>query len=159
MQHIIKFKIMNNKTTAQRASLILGMSLLIFLGCLAGSFFVDFEKVILFQIILGILLVLTVAVYYFGGYYYIEIAVENESLNFRHYNLFPFGRKFKLFQIPLKKFQKFEIRKYFFGIFTFLLVYEKSHKGVARYPRIGLSAVPKSHQKLIVSYIERYSKT
>ena len=148
---------MNNKTTAQRTSFIFGLSWLIVLACLVGSFFIDFEKIILFQIILGFILVLIISVYYFGGYNYIEIEVEKKTgLNFRYYNLFPIGRKFKLYQIPIKNLDRFEIRNYFGGFFSFIYLYEKSRKGIARYPGIGLSAVPKSRQKYISSYLEKF---
>ncbi|MCL2072510.1 MAG: hypothetical protein FWH18_01180 [Marinilabiliaceae bacterium] len=151
---------MNNKTTAQRVSFILGLSLLIILGCLAGSFFVDIEKVEYFQIISGILLLFIIVIYLFGGYYYIEIVVERgHFLSFRHYRLFPFGRKFKVFQIEQKKFEKFEVSSYFFGIFSFLFLYEKSKKGIARYPGIGLSAIPKAQHKYIIAYIDKFLNT
>jgi hypothetical protein len=147
---------MNNKAESKKAITIFGLSWLIVLAALTGSFFFEFEYDIIFQIGVGFLLILVTVIFSCGGYYYVEIKVDNNStLLIKHYNLFPFGRKFKVFQIPVKRFEKYKIKRYFFGIFSFIFFYEQSRKGVARYPGIGISAVPKSQKKIVISLLDK----
>jgi hypothetical protein len=145
---------MHNKITARKTLSIFGLSWLIILAVLTSSFFFVFEYEIIFQIIVGLLLILITVVFSYGGYYYLEIKVENnEVLIIKYYNLFLLVRKFKVIQIPVKRFEKYKLKKYFFGIFSFIVIYEQSRKGVARYPEIGISAVPKSQQKVLISLL------
>jgi hypothetical protein len=150
---------MNNKATSRKALTVFGLSWLIVLAVLTSSFFFEFEYDIIFQISVGLLLVLITIIFSCGGYYYLEIKVENNStLIIKHYNLFPLWRKFKVFQIPVKRFEKYKIRKYFLGIFSFIYLYEESRKGVARYPGIGASAIPNSQQKRLIALLNNLIK-
>ena len=103
-----------------------------------------------------LLFILIILASWFGGYYYVELEVENNSVfKLKHYKLFDFDRKFKMYQIPLKRLHKIEVKNYFFGVFTFIYVYEKAKRGVSRYPKVGLSAFPWAEKKKAITYIQK----
>jgi len=150
---------MNNKKNAFKINTILSLSWLIILANFAGSFFVDFELRTILQINLGVFLVLIALTYSLGGFYYLEISIENNSiLVIKHFNIFPLLRNFNLYKIPIKSLHKVKVKNYIFGVFTFISLYEKSQKGISRYPRIGLSAISRQQRKELIELFKKLSE-
>ena len=109
-------------------------------------------------LILG-LIALSGLFFYFGGFFFIQIEVENnKNLLVKHYNLFPIGRKFKAFKIPLHQIYRHEIRSKMAGLFYWLTIYQKMQGGIAKYPPVGLSATNKKNRLKIDQYLSKLEK-
>jgi len=147
---------MDNKSSIRRITRFYGISFLITIFAIVISLFIKYEHSGIVVIVGFILFCLLFVAYYLGGYYYVEIEVENNSiLKIKHYHLFVVGRKFKMYQIQLKRLYKIEVKDYLFGLFTFVYVYEQSKKGISSYPKIGFSAFPKSQKKKAIALLNR----
>jgi len=147
---------MDNKTFIRKVFLFYGISFLITLLITVVPLFIKFEYYGFVSLSGGLLFVLFFLTNIFGGYYYIEIEVENNSiLKLKHYKLVPYGRKFEMFQIQLKRLCKIEVKDYLFGLFTFVHVYEQSKKGISRYPKLGFSAFSPADKKKAIGILNR----
>ena len=147
---------MNNKTSIRKVNFFFAFSQIIAIFTFVITMLLKIE----YGGIIGLSgLMLFLVLFFsnwFGGFYYVEVEVENNSiLKIKHYKLVPFRKKFKMFQIPFKRLHKVEVKKYLFGIFTFMYVYENSKKGIARYPGVGFSAFPKSELKKVMALLNK----
>ena len=144
---------MNNKIASGRIATIFSVSWLVILIIMAFSLFFDFFGVgymgLAVMVILSALLSLLYAI---GGFCYVEVEVENSSLCIKYYNLIPLGRKYKMYRIPVKNLIDIKEKKYI--ISSFLHIYEKSKKGTAKYPAIGISAMSNSQRKQLIAYLK-----
>jgi len=146
----------SNKKQSSRA-------LLIFTEIWAGLFiafglsFMDFINVSVgLQTVLAGLIALAGLFFYFGGFYYIQIEVEsNKYLMVKHYNLFPIGRKFKAFKIPLGQIHHHEIKTRLAGLTHWLIIYQKMQGGIAKYPAVGLTAAGSKGRAEIDEYLSK----
>ena len=151
-----KLKFMDNKKSSQKVSIVLASSWLTALTIFVVPFFIDFKNDGLLQVIAGVLIVLIFVMFLIGGFFYVDIDVENNStLSIKHYNLFPLWRKFKMIKIPLKRLYRIEVKSYFLEIFTFVYIYEEAKKGIARYPGIGFSAFPNLEKKAAITLLKK----
>ena len=147
---------MNNKTSIRKVSLTFGILTLITIIMVIVPFFVKFEYRSYVFLSGFLLFALIFIINWLGGYYYVELEVENNSiLKLKHYNLFIINRKFKMYQIQLKRLHKIEVKNYFFGFFTFIYVYEQAKRGVSRFPKIGFSAFPRAEKKKAIEYLQK----
>ncbi|MGQ1890311.1 hypothetical protein ACT29H_07690 [Thermophagus sp. OGC60D27] len=144
----------SNKKQSSRA-------LLLFTGIWAALlilFALSFSEVITIPVwsqlaILG-LIAISGSFFYLGGFFYIQIEVENnKNLMVKHYNLFPIGRKFKAFKIPLQQVHRHEIKGQLWGLIHWLTIYQKMKGGIAKYPAVGLSATSKKERTEINNYL------
>ena len=143
---------MNNKTASGRISTIFSITWLMIAIIIAFSLFFDFGFGYMIPIVLGVLLILLILFYVIGGFCYIEVEVKNSSLYIKYYNLFPIRRKYEMCQIPLNHLSDIKVKKY--ALSSFLHIYEKTKKGVARYPSIGISAMSISQRKQMITYLK-----
>jgi hypothetical protein len=125
----------------------------------ALSFFDLFGSPLWIRILLAAIIGMAAVFFYMGGYYYIQIEVnDNKNLIVKYYNLFPVGRKFKAFKVPLKQFHHHEIRHGADGITFWLVLFQSMQGGIAKYPAVGLSAAGKSGREEIGEFLEKLSK-
>jgi len=125
----------------------------------ALSFFDLFESPLWMRLALAAIIGLVALFFYLGGYYYILIEVNNnKDLMIKYYNLFPAGRKFKAFKIPLQQFHHHEIQHKTGGLTTWLVLYQKMQGGIAKYPPVGLSAAGESGRKEISDFLGKLEK-
>lgn len=137
--------------------------LLTFSGVWAGlviifalSFFDLFESPIWMRLVLAAIIGLVALFFYLGGYYFVQIEVKNnKDLMIKYYNLFPAGRKFKAFQIPLNQFHHHEITYKTGGTTCWLELFQRMQGGIAKYPAVGLSAVNNEGRKEISKFLKK----
>jgi len=72
-------------------------------------------------------------------YTYFYFSNNNKNLIFRFYSLRIFSGKPKTIEIPKKNFMKYDILTSFFDKKDFLVLYQKTPKGVVKYPPIPLT--------------------
>ena len=125
----------------------------------ALSFFELFSSPLWMRLVLAGIIGLAALFFYVGGYNYIKIEVENnKNLVIKYYNLFPVGRKFKAFKIPLQNFHHHEIVYGLGGLTSNLLLFQRMQGGVAKYPPVGLSAAGADGRKEISNFLSKLEK-
>lgn len=125
----------------------------------ALSFFELFPSPLWMRLVLAGIIGLTALFFYVGGYNYIRIEVENnKNLVIKYYNLFPVGRKFKAFKIPLQNFHHHEIVYSMGGLTSNLVLFQRMQGGVAKYPPVGLSAAGSDGRKEISDFLSKLEK-
>jgi|GEM_PF-866414 hypothetical protein len=141
-------------------------ALMIFSGVWAGlvilfalSFFDLFYSPIWMRLVLAGIIGLVALFFYLGGFHFVRIEVENnKELMVKYYNLFPVGRNFKAFKIPLQNFHHHEIRFGAGGLTAYLILFQRMQGGVAKYPPVGLSAVGKEERQEMSNFLRKLEK-
>ena len=149
---------MNNKITSQRFTTFFPIIWLVIATITAFLLFFDFGYGYLFPVILCSLLIIITLLYGIGGFYYVDINVDNSVLNLKNYNLFPLGRKYKMYRIPINRLSNVKVKKYLGGLFSFINIYERSKKGESKYPAVGISAMTASQRKQLITSIRSLLK-
>lgn len=148
---------MNNKSISSKILRIFAFSWIFLLGLFVATLLVKIDIPIIIPIFLAIITFGFAIVFGVGGFYYVEMSVEaNRYLQVRYFNLSPIGRNFKGFNIDLEKFHNFEIRKK--GYFYFINLFEKSERGVAKYPTIGMSAMTVKERNAYAEFLTTLKK-
>ncbi len=125
----------------------------------ALSFFELFSSPLWMRLVLAGIIGLAALFFYVGGYNYVRIEVDkNKDLMVKYYNLFPVGRKFKAFKIPLKNFHHHEIVYDLGGLTSKLILFQRMQGGIAKYPPVGLSAAGKDGRKEIREFLSKLEK-
>jgi len=146
----------SNQKQSSRALLIFPGIWMVLVIIFALSFFDLYESPPWARIGVVGLIVLVALWFYLGGYYYISLEIENNrDLMVKHYNLFPIGRKFQAYRVPLKQFHHYEIKTQAGGLIRQLILYQKMQGGIAKYPPIGLSAVDKKGLEEMTGFLKK----
>lgn len=143
---------MNNKNISGKILRIFAFSWIFLLGVFVASLLVKSEVPVAIPIIIAIITFGMVFIFGYGGFYYLEMSVEaNQFLQVRYFNLSPIGRNYKAFRIELDKFYNYEIVKK--GFFYFIKLYEKSERGIAKYPIIGMTAMSEKERNAFAEFL------
>ncbi len=144
---------MNNRLTAGKIQLVFTMLVVVFAGAWICSITI---KAIMFdwlQWSSGLLALVSLVLFMFGGYYYVEISKPDDHFEIKFYNIFPFSREFKMYRIPISAFIKYEVH----GASFFrrkLLLFQMSASQLAKYPPIYITACSKNND----AELERFFK-
>jgi len=87
---------------------------------------------------------------YFLHYNYIYFDDENNKIIIRYYHLKLFNKNFKSIEIPKNSFVKFEEKIFFLKQRHDLILYQKTNKGIAKYPPVSITALNKVQKKEII---------
>jgi hypothetical protein len=90
---------------------------------------------------------------------YVYFNDDGDQIVIRYYPMRPIGRKNKAVQIPKISLAGFEIKKSFFGLRKSLVLHQKTKKGSAKYPAIGIGALNIKEQNIITNQLKRYVRT
>ncbi|MFW6043991.1 MAG: hypothetical protein ACOCPW_06500 [Marinilabiliaceae bacterium] len=146
----------SNQKQSSRALFIFSGIWMVLIIILALSFFEFIESPLWAQIGLIGLIGLVALWFYLGGYYYLSLEIENNrDLMVKHYNLFPMGRKFQAYRIPLKQYHHYEIKTRAAGLIRQLILYQKMQGGIAKYPPVGLSAMGRKGTEEIADFLKK----
>jgi hypothetical protein len=149
---------MNNKKNAGKTARFFGLIWLLTLILLVVSLFYEIGLGQIAQIGLILFLLFTAVLFHSGGFFFIELETDKSAFRIKHYNIFPFWQEFKVYQIPLERYKKYEIKKFAGGLFSWLYLFEQTNRGLAKYPAIGVSALSSSELKTLVDYLESIKK-
>lgn len=148
---------MDNKKSAHKILRYFTFSWILLLGLFVASLLVKINVPLALQVFLGVITFGLVIVFGLGGFFYLEFKVENNHyLLIRYFNLSPIGREYKSFKIELSSLHSFQVKRV--GPFRFLYLFEKSKKGLAKYPKLGLTALNSFQRNAFLEYLHKLNK-
>jgi hypothetical protein len=87
---------------------------------------------------------------------YIYFNDDGDQIILRYYPMRPFARKKRAVQIPKISLAGFDIKKSFFGLKKSLVLQQRTKKGIATYPGIGITSLTGREIELIVAELKRF---
>ena len=146
---------MNNKKTSSAQIRNFALAWLAALALFVISFLTKAPVHPAIQIALGLLILLIAIIFATGGFHYLEIEPKDDLISIKYFNLFPIGREFKSLQIPYKRFSHIKTKNTFGGLFRYFYLYEQTSRGLARYPKIGLTSLSKTERNEIIAFFKK----
>jgi hypothetical protein len=110
-------------------------------------------------IISAALYIFIILVIYLLDLNYIYFNDDGDQIVFRYYPMRPIGRKKKAIQIPKISLAGFEIKKSMLGIRKSLILHQRTKKGTAKYPAIGITALNRKETDMITNQLKRYVRS
>ena len=80
-------------------------------------------------------------------YHYFYYSDQSLKLVFRYYSVASLVKKPNTIEIKKNEFSKFQIEKGLLGLRKYLILYQNTPKGVAKYPPISISMLKKAQEK------------
>jgi hypothetical protein len=108
---------------------------------------------ILFIIIWVILALIPV----FLNYQFISFSDEDDNIVFRYFTAGIVGGKKNAVEINKNSFSGYKIETKLFGLIQSIILFQKLHNGVAKYPPIYISALTREEKKKIISSLNTYT--
>ena len=150
----------SNKKQSARALLTFSGVWAVLIILFTLSFLDLFTSPLWLRLSLGVIIGLVALFFYLGGYHYIQIEIkDNKEITVKYYNLFPLGRKFQVFKIPIQHLHHHEIQFGSGGLTCWLILFQKMQGGIAKYPAVGLSALDKNKRQEIEQFLDKLEKT
>ncbi len=82
--------------------------------------------------------------------HYVHITTENQLLTIKYFSMSPMGGQKRIIEIPFKNLEKYGVKKQFFNLKKELFLYQRTKKGIAKYPAVSLTLfLEKDYQQLI----------
>lgn len=110
-----------------------------------------------------IVLVSLYVVYYAWGiirnYHYFFYNDMGGKLVFRYYSLAPLSKRLHTVEIPKDRFYKFEIVKKLFGMQIYVILYQKTPQGIAKYPPVSISLIKNRQRNDLQASLLMFQKT
>ncbi len=150
---------MNNKENSGKYIQKFAAAWLLSLALFVLSFILKIKIPTFLPFLFGLLIISIAIIFAKGGYHYVEMKTEKDVFSINYFNLFPFGRSYKTLKIPWSRYYKYEVKTILGGLFHFLILYESTGRGLAKYPAIGISAFNKAERTRILQYIESNKKS
>lgn len=150
--------IINNKELATRIKFGYSIFFMVFLFLLVASLILTFLPNYLFEIILSVLSLSAFAIYLMIGYNYIYFSTEGDKVILRYQTLNPFIENPKSIEIDKSTFVKHEIINSFLGLKESVVLYQKSLKGIAKYPPVGINSLKKSEKEAMLKTLTSLTK-
>ncbi len=130
---------MNNRITAGRIQLIFTFLVIVLVALFVCSLTISLLSITWLQWMCGILTGVVLYFFMYGGYFYFEIAKQDDHFEVKFYNIFPFSREFKMYRVPVSAFVRYEIAGNFLYR-TKLFLFQLSASQMAKYPPIFITA-------------------
>lgn len=131
----------DNLKRANRHGVFFSLLASLIILLLAAFFFVEaLQAEMNYFWVLAILGVVVIYVFWFGGYDYAMMTLTSSNVEIKYYSLIPFGREYRVIRLKTVEIDHVVLKKGFLGIGSSLIIFQKSGKGLAKYPRVGLSA-------------------
>lgn len=86
---------------------------------------------------------------------YIIYQESEEKIILRYYPLHPFHHKFKSIEIPKKSLSHFDLNQKLFGLRPEVTLYQQTDRGLAKYPKVSISALSKSDKVKMIDSLTR----
>lgn len=96
-----------------------------------------------YAIIATLIYILYYAFSYFRDFNYFYFNNNSSKIIIRYYSLKPLSSEQSSVEINQQEFHKFEIKESWGGLRKYLIVYQKTTKGIAKYPPISISILKK----------------
>lgn len=102
------------------------------------------------------LYLLIIIILYLLDLNYVYFNDDGDQIVVRYYPMRPFVRKKKAVQIPRISLAGFDIKKTFFGLRKTLVLQQRTKKGIATYPGIGITALDSKETEAIIAELKRF---
>ncbi|MBN2742857.1 MAG: hypothetical protein JXR39_03080 [Marinilabiliaceae bacterium] len=147
--------VISNEQKTRETGLWFSLIITFFTITFLASILIEKAQVWWLQIPAAALVVIAILFYRFGGFHYIRAEFNNQNIEIKFYNSFPYGRKFRMIKVTPSQITRMKIKKGCCGIGKGLVLYQKTNKNEARYPFIGLSALNANDRNRILLHLEK----
>jgi len=89
--------------------------------------------------------------------YFVSVSNDDGKIKIRYYYIHPLFQKLNSIEIPFNEFHSYEVQDAYSGFNKYLLIYQKTRKGVAVYPKISIAALQKKEWRKIEDILKKYS--
>lgn len=148
----------DNKPNAGRIKFLYLLVPFIFTIIIALTIFFEFFETYNYLIVLAVLFILIIIFLNKLKFRYIMLDIKDNKLILRYHGLGPMGTSFKSIEFPAQNLAKYEIRSAFYGLRKELVLYQRTNKGIAKYPGVSLAAVDKLDREKIVALLANVLK-
>jgi len=90
------------------------------------------------------------------NYQYLFYSDDSEKIVFRYYTTGIFGGKKNSVEIDKQSFSGYKIKSGFFGLSRSITLYQQFKEGVAEYPPVYLSALPRKERTKVIRSLNLY---
>ncbi|MBS2210484.1 hypothetical protein KEM09_03680 [Carboxylicivirga mesophila] len=109
------------------------------------------------EMFMWLFLIVIIALYYTGGFCYVEVDASPAKLDVKYYNLFPFWREYKRIVIPVERIKYVKVRKGLGRFGAGLLICGRIKGRLAMFPSVGLSACSQKQIEELKVYAASFS--
>lgn len=103
-------------------------------------------------------LVLTYHVWCFvRDYQYFNFTDQGQKLTFRYYSLSALFRQPHSVEIPKNEFVKAELRKKLLGLRQYVILFQQTQNGLAKYPPLSISLLKKQEKQDLINILTKHS--
>ncbi len=89
---------------------------------------------------------------------YVMFSDEGDFFIFRYFNVHPFLRQKKAFQIPKDKLERYEIITSYWGMCREIVIYQKHNKEIITYPPLGIGLFSQKQLRMIEESLNKSIK-
>ncbi len=151
----IKF---DNKKEARRVSTILRILVMLAIVPIGINYLWIETSDKMVEMAIWLFLIIVIALYYTGGFCYVEVEGNAAKLDVKYYSLFPFWREYKRIVIPVDRIKSVKVRAGLGNVGAALLICGRIKGRIATFPAVGLSACHKQHISALKEYAAHLSK-
>lgn len=90
-------------------------------------------------------------------YHFISFSDEGSKIILRYYRFGGISQKYRSFEIIKSALYSYEIHRYFFGRRTELIIFQRTPKGIAKYPPVPLTALTPPQLSVITQILSTYA--
>lgn len=90
-------------------------------------------------------------------YHFIAFSDEGNKIVLRYYRFGGITQKYRSFEIVKSALYSFEIHRYFFGRRSELVIYQRTPKGIAKYPPVPLTALTPPQVSALTQILSAYA--
>ena len=145
----------DNKAFAGKIKLFYLLIPFAFTLFIALAIFFDWFNGFDFLIIVAIVFILIIIFINNLKFKYVLFDIQNNIIILRYHGLGPLSPTFNSIEVPAQSLSRFEIKNAFFGLRKELVLYQKTKGGIAKYPGVSISAMPKKERNKIIVILNK----
>ena len=151
--------IINNQNRAAWIKFCYYLLTFLYLAGIVLLLYLNFENNYLIIGIISIVFLITIVFSLYLNLNFIIFKEADQKIILRYYPLHPFHDNFKSIEIINNTLSHFELNSKVFGLKSELTLFQKTEKGIARYPKVYLSALTKKERDKIIECLTKYDST
>lgn len=148
----------DNKPNAGKIKLLYLIVPFMFTIIIAVLIFLETFESYFFLLVLALIFVLIIIYLNKLKLRFILFDIKDDKILLRYHGLGPIGATFKSIEFPAKQLVKFELVKAFGGLRKELILYQKTKKGIAKYPAVSMAAMKKNDLEKILATLSNVLK-
>ncbi|MFO7879209.1 MAG: hypothetical protein ACQES0_01855 [Bacteroidota bacterium] len=149
--------VINNKELSARLRLGFMMFVLLYLIIVVLSVVLGWTENHRFALYWSVFFVLAVAFFFIKGYNYIYFNTDGSRIILRYMGAQPLLYSNNAMEIPKNQFVKYKIKKSHFGLRTSIILYQRTEKGLSKYPPVGIDTLTKSERRDMLDVLDKLS--